>query len=675
MDNNVIDLRRQVREIKKSWWVFAVFFVFFMSLASVYWKFHTPQYELQASMLIEGEDASGAGSLKQGGGMAQMMRSFSVGGFGGATVDNEIQLIASHDVMKRTVKALSLNRTYIKKTGSLSKEVLYNNSPVNVEAPAEFFDTLSVSFKVRMEIKKGKADVKVTQGLFSHPIAELHQATLPCEIKTKYGKLQLLRTPAMKPDEDCTITVNVSGNESITDYFSKMVSIDLSDKKSDAITLSIKDANKERGKAILNTIMEMYNSKRIDRKNQKARQEYEFYTARIETLLGELSSSEEKMAKFQQNRQILNPTLEQKEYLKYLAEGKNESAKARTEVMILQMVIDHLKSEQNGKDTMVPIFDGMSESVANPTIVAYNELIAKRQELERSAKPNNAVLQALNLQIQETKDAIIRNAQRAILAARAKSQGIDSQTREIQSRVNELPEYERQYTSLMRDNELKNALYSFLLQKKENSLLNLTSSVNPSFIFDPAYSSVKPSKTKPIIVLGVCFFLAFLCPLTVVLAIMRIRNRVKNTYDLPWEWSENAIDSRLHKDNGLATIRSHIMSDTMIEQIYVYQVGMSNTTITASSIVASLKAADCAVKTVKTETLDDLFQNKEHKAGQYDIFDLPSNIELNTLNPLLIQPEASLLVIINRNGLTRESFKQAIAGVDVERIKHIAILA
>ena len=673
MENNVIDIRRQVREIKKSWWLFALSFVFFMSLAAIYWNSHTPQYELQASMLIEGEDASGAG-IKQGGGMAQMMRTFSVGGFGGATVDNEIQLIASHDVMLRTVKALSLNRTYIKKTGLMSKEVLYNNSPINVEAPAEFFDTLSVSFRLKIEINKGKADVKITEGFFPKTVLELRQVVLPREVKTKYGKLQLLRTAAMKPDEHCTIVANISGNESMADYFGKQISIDLSDKKSDAITLSIKEGNKERGKAILNTIMEMYNSKRIERKNQKARQEYEFYTARIDALLGELSSSEEKMSKFKQNRQILNPVLEQKEYLKYLAEGKNEAVKARTEVLVHQMVIDHLRKEQNGKDQMIPIFDGLSDKVANPTLITYNELIAKRQELERSAKPNNSVLQALNLQIKEAKDAIIRNAQRAIMAAQTKAEGIDSQTSEIQGRVSELPEYERQYTSLMRDNELKNELYVFLLQKKENSLLNLTSRVNPSFIFDPAYSSIKPTMTKPLFMFVLCFLLAFLCPLIVVLTIMRIRNRIKNTYDLPWEWSQIAIDTRQHKDNGLAAIRSHIMSDTIVEQIFVYHLGHGVGTLIASDIATAFNATDRAVKMVKIKTVEEIFQEQEHKPGRYEIFELSDDIEMEGITHLLTHPETILLVTVDRKGLTRKEFKQAVAGIDVEHIKHLAIL-
>ncbi len=674
MENNVIDIRRQMREIKKAWWLFIISFVFFIGLASFYWQHHTPQYELTASMLIEGEDATGAGASMKGGGIAQMMRTFSVGGFGGATVDNEIQLIASHDVMLRTVKALSLNRTYVKKTGFMSKEILYNNSPVNVEAPAEFFDTLSVAFKIKMEIYKGKVDVKVTEGLFSGTILEQHGMSLPCELKTKYGKLQLLRTVAMNPNKHYSITANISGNESMAAHYGKEIVIDLSNKKSDAITLQIKDNNKERGMAILNTVMEMYNSKRIERKNQKAKQEYEFYTARIEALLGELSKTEEKMSKFKQDRQILNPILEQKEYLKYLAEGKEESAKARTEVLIHQMVIDHLKNEQNGKDQMIPIFDGLSEKMANPTIVTYNELIAKRQELERSAKPNNSVLQTLNLQIKESKDAIIRNAQRAIMVSQAKAEGVNSQTGEIQSRVNELPEYERQYTSLMRDNELKNELYVFLLQKKENSLLNLTSKVNPSFIFDPAYSSVKPSIVKPLIVLGVCLFLAFLCPLIVVLSIMRIRNRVKNTYDLPWEWSQNAIDTRQHKDNGLAAIRSHIMSDIMVEQIFVYQVGHSIVTPTASDIATAFKATERAVRIVNVETIEDLLHDMEHKPGQYDIVELSNDIEPKNITHLLTQPEVILIVVVNRKGLTRKEFKQAMAGTDVEHIKHLAVL-
>ena len=136
MEKDSLDLRRHIRAIKQGKWWFLGSILFFGTLAIFYYAKHMPQYVINSSMLLE-DESDGGGSLKKAGGMAQMMRTFSVGGFGSASIDNEIEIVKSHDVMMRTVKTLGLNRTYLEKDG-LKKEILYKTSPVMLEAPDEF---------------------------------------------------------------------------------------------------------------------------------------------------------------------------------------------------------------------------------------------------------------------------------------------------------------------------------------------------------------------------------------------------------------------------------------------------------------------------------------------------------------------------------------------------------
>ena len=50
-----------------------------------------------------------------GGGMAGLVRTFSIGGFGSSSIDNELIIVKSNAVKKAVSSRLGLNRTYVKK--------------------------------------------------------------------------------------------------------------------------------------------------------------------------------------------------------------------------------------------------------------------------------------------------------------------------------------------------------------------------------------------------------------------------------------------------------------------------------------------------------------------------------------------------------------------------------
>lgn len=108
-DDRALDLRRFFRTVKKLRWVYVASLVFFLGLAITYCIVKFPQYEVKATLLIE--DPAGERGISGAGGMATMMRTFSVGGFGGSSVNNELQLINSHDVRLSMARAAAVRST------------------------------------------------------------------------------------------------------------------------------------------------------------------------------------------------------------------------------------------------------------------------------------------------------------------------------------------------------------------------------------------------------------------------------------------------------------------------------------------------------------------------------------------------------------------------------------
>ncbi len=673
MENDSLDLRRHVRAIKQGKWWFLGSILLFATLAIVYYVRHMPQYDINASLLLEDESETGGSSLKKAGGMAQMMRTFSVGGFGSASIDNEIEIVQSHDVMMRTIRTLGLNRTYLEKKGMLDREILYKTSPVMMEAPDEYFDTLSIGYQVDIHLHRGgTADVAVKKGLLKRTVAQYGNITLPLTVKSPCGNFQLLKGPLYSDTQNRHIIINVAGNASMAEYYAKEVKISQSNKKSDVISLLYADASRERGIDILNTIMKGYNDKRIERKNDKAQEEYDFYVNRINALMGELSDTEGRIESFKRSRDVNVPTMEASAYLQQSARIQMTVDSARNEIRLLEMMLGSINSVKG--DELIPTFEGMKDE----NITQYNKMVQERTELEKSAKPNNSAMVELNNKITAAKKAVVRNVEKSISNAKHRADVISSHANQALGRFEQMPGYEREYVNLMRDRELKNELYIFLLQKKENSLLNLTSNVAPSFVIDEAYSATKPNKKKPIIVISLCLLMALLLPLLWVLWRMKRKNTVQNAYDLPREWELNTIELTGKKgENRIKDVRAVLMQRNR-KKVLVAPFNHEAKDI-VNELVTSFGNIEqpCRIFTVNdTDQLlvgnlcDEINQTAEN--SEFALVELPVDCNLNEIADLLTDDNTMLALVLDKGVTKRKQFMQAVENITPDN--HITIV-
>lgn len=673
MENDSLDLRRHLRAIKQGKWWFLGSILLFGTLATIYLIGHMPQYEINAMLLLEDESDGGGGSLKKAGGMAQLMRTFSVGGFGSASIDNEIEIVQSHDVMMRTIRLLGLNRTYLDKKGMFKKEILYKTSPVLMEAPDEYFDTLMTNYQVDIHLHRGgTADVAVKKGLLKRTVAQFGNVTFPLSVNSPFGRFQLLKGPLYSDTENRHIVINVSGNPKMAEYYASKIKIWQNNKKSDVISLLYADASKDRGIDILNTIMKGYNDKRIERKNDKAQEEYDFYNNRINALMGELSDTEGRIESFKRSRDVNMPTVEASAYLKESAKIQMMVDSARNEIRLREMMLSSINSIKG--DELIPTFEGMKDE----NIAQYNKMVQERAELEKSAKPNNTALVELNNKIAAAKKAVVRNVEKSISNAKHRADVISSHANQAMGKFDQMPGYEREYVNLMRDRELKNELYIFLLQKKESSLLKLTSNVTPSFVIDQAYSSTKPSIKKPLLITLACLLLGLLLPLLWVLWRMKRKNKVLNAYDLPKEWEPNTIELTDKKgENHIKDVRAALMQNNRKKVLIApFNHDASNL---VNELASSLNSIEQPCSVFLVNDTDKLLAgdicneiNQAVDNGEFTLVELPVDCNLGEIADLLDDDNTMLMLALEKGVTKRKQFTQATENIDPDN--HIAII-
>ena len=499
MEKDIIDLRKYIKALKKGWIWGLITFVIIFGLAITYCVIKMPQYDSYAMMLIE--DDSDKGARAMGGGMASLMRTFSIGGFGSSSIDNELIIVKSNAVKRAVSSRLGLNRTYVEKKG-LKKEFLYKNSPVLVEAPNQLFDTLQSSFKIRLEIKGDKVDISASKGRFGGTFASKNDAVLPCSFETPFGVFQLVKTDSYKSGENRTIDVMISGDDIVASGLDETVlSVDYRNKKADIIELKILDVSKERGCDILNGLMSSYNEKRKGRRNETATAEVEFLDERIAQMGTQLAVAEGKVASFKSDNNLIDIGAEASILIHQDKKTDEEMIAMNIQRSMLNDILDQLNNPEK-KYSLIPMAETLGDGGAATIITNYNALVLKRLSISKSAKPNNMILKQITEQIDTLRETAIENVNRTLDNLQIKYASVIKENSKYKGRLNTIPKYEQEYVDLMRDKELKNALYMFLLEKRESAMLKMNNTQELGFVFEPAYSAIKPNiKSKMVILM------------------------------------------------------------------------------------------------------------------------------------------------------------------------------
>lgn len=665
--DNVLDLRRLWRAVKQLRWVYVISMVGFIALAVAYWMVALPQYKASGMMLVE-DSESGA---SMAGDMGQMMKTFSIGGFGGAAVDNEMLIVSSHDVAMKVVKNLQLNRTYTARLDG-EKEVLWGNSPIAVEAAPGYFDTLSVAMKVTVDIlDNGNADIKVTKGLLGRTVGEAENVTLPATVKTEYGNLQVLKTADYDKTPYTTVKVSVSNYEIACKQLMKAWFVDVASKLGDAILVEYDAPNRQMGMDVVNAVMSEYNAKRLARTHSRAAEEVAYYDEAIAKLMLELGDVEKKEAKFLSGEGMFaNP-----ETASMLAStamsNKMMNIQSQQTIDYYEKVLAAIRADTKGEE-FVPIVEGMSDA----NVTAYNDAIFNKRQLVKSATDDNIALKRLNERIDMLRGVMVETSEKMIAKSKSDIKALGNVTASATSQLVGVPQKTLEYTSLTRDKTLKNALYAFLRQSREQSMLQLYSTTSLGFVFEEAYSDLKPNNMKKYVIVLILLMLGLFFPSCLAVFMMIRHKKITDLMDVAKLGIEDqcvVLDGSKQQTNKL---RALITEHPELKMIYVAGYDCNEHAVKAS-LAEALTAIDKNVALLPSVPDNDTLQGTQWLTerdaalalSDYVIVSVPNPDRLTELAHTIDTGECQLLVCIGTNKVKLSSLKGWLSGMPADKVR------
>jgi len=465
------------------WPLFLVLAIIFGAAAFFYLRYTTPLYEANATMIIKDEKKGTENS--KGVDELNMINSKKI-------IENEIEVLQSRSIMENVVRNLHLYAP-ISQEGKFRTLSAYTISPVSivVENPDELIEVKNIQFKYD----------KKTEKIF---INGIYSGKLNDWITTKYAKIKFIKNKNYRPSSlQKPFEFSLVSVKEITSRLLVALQINSANKLSSIISLSFKDEVPKRSEDVVNELIAMYDQAAVNEKNSLAKNTLQFVNERLNAVGSDLDSIERTVQKYKAGSGAQDISTQGQLYLQNVSNNDQELGKINTQLAILNQVENAVGKGDGGSLGINPSSIGISDAGLTQMISDLNNKELEYERLKKTVAENNPMLVSIRDQINKLKPDIKNNLVNQRKSLEISQSNIMRTNNTYNSMLSSIPQKERDILEISRDQNVKNSIYSFLLQKKEESELSYASTLSDSRVINSAQASKYPvSPNKKLIFIG-----------------------------------------------------------------------------------------------------------------------------------------------------------------------------
>ncbi len=459
------------------WKWFIVSVIVCMAAGGLYSLTQVPVYRISSAILIKEKDGQSSFSSQM-----DFMKNMDFLG-GKDNVLDEIQVLNSKTLLRKVVTELKLHTTYYKHS-KLKQTEIYKNSPIHVSMLPQTLDTLTTPITLHFNFTPDGIELKgeINESRLENYEFQQKLKSLPAIVETPNGIIRISQDSVIPIPKIGTISVILSNTNETVSELKKAISIDLIDRKANAISLTIPSSVIPKGKEIISKLIQYYNEASIEEKNQVALNSIKFIDDRLSLITGELSTVERNVENYKQANKLTNIEAESEEFIKQNSDFDRQRLETETQLNLVEFVSQYIRKEDNRYGTVPNI--GITDEALAGVLREYNTLLFQRERLIRSTSEKNPVIIDIERQIRSIRDAILSSVENTKRGLMIRKRDLDYQYTRITSRIKDVPRQEREFVEIKRQQELKAALYTYLLQKREENNLALALAVPTAKVID-----------------------------------------------------------------------------------------------------------------------------------------------------------------------------------------------
>ena len=426
-------------------------------------------------------------------------------------VGNEIVMFKAHQLMSEVVRRLHLEVSYMIKDKFRMTE-LYTQSPVQVSF-VDADDSEYCSFQI---IPVSQKQVRLTGFSVVLEGEDAEKCSLVTNlndtINTPVGRLVVSPT-LYYTDEYRNIPIYVSkaNLKDVAQSFRGALKVELTDRMTTIISLTLNDVSIPRAEDVINTLVAVYNEDAINDKNRIVINTSNFINERLQIIEKELQMVDTDIEVYKKANRLTDISSEAGMYLGNKQQYNNENLTLDNQLILADFVRDYLVNPQKSTE-LIPVNAGITDMNVASQINEYNSLLLKRDKLYRRSGGNNPIVMELNNTLAAMKQSIIRSLDNLIAGLKIKMNNIHEREIFALKRISDVPTQQKYVLSVERQQKIKEELYLYLLNKREENALTQAITESNARIIDPALGSNAPISPQSSVILLAAFVLGCFFP-------------------------------------------------------------------------------------------------------------------------------------------------------------------
>lgn len=502
------------------WYWFAISLFITLTIAVLYLLSTPPIYTRTAAILVKDNSKSSSST--------SAMNDFSdLGIFKSNTnINNELLTLKSPTLMTEVVNRLGLNETFTIRKG-LKNVDLYKVSPVTITFCYKI--EVPLSFTIKFSSKEAFAISELE--ISGEDIGETLSAQMGDSIQTSAGIMIVSPTQEFTDAFIGTSIRYVRGSvRAAVDTYSNALVAELGNEDATIINLSINDTSIRKAEDILNTLIEVYNENWIRDKNQIAVSTSQFISDRLGVIESELGHVDENISSYKSEHLLPDVQAASSLYMAQSAENNKELSTLNNQLSTAQYIRRELNTKQ--LDQTLPANSGIVSANIETQISEYNNLVLDRNRLIANSSEKNPLVKNMASSLQSMQRTIIQSVDNLIVSLNTQIRSLRRQEEATTNRLASNPNQAKYLLSVERQQKVKEELYLYLLQKREeNELSQAFTAYNTRLITAPR-GSMFPTAPRKMNILLVAFAVGLLVPAVGIFMKENMNTKVRGRKDL-----------------------------------------------------------------------------------------------------------------------------------------------
>ncbi|MDT0677483.1 GumC family protein [Autumnicola musiva] len=513
------DLKAELYKYLKHWKWLLFGLIVGGVIAYLYNRYTIPQYHSESSMMIvKDQDKSVMSAIPSG--------NSSILSLENSTLANQIVTLRSKQMVASVVDELDHNISYYIEGNVITVEA-YKSSPIilNFQTPDSILHKKSETLLITPRTDDNfLLQVEKFGYSSTHEIGEeLEIAGLNFTVERRIvdGSVQEWNNP---------VTVKVRPLNDVVGGYIASLEIGQKGRAEDVLALSMTQESPEKSEDFLNTLMENFNEQGVADKREVAENTTAFIQERLEIITEELDSVEGGMAEFKRDNQIMDVASGASQFQSRYSAAEQQIFGLETQQQLIQSVQQRLEEEE--EFSLLPSDIGISESGISGQITRYNTLVLQRNDLLNKSTEENPVIQRISQQLQSIRSNLLDNIESTKRSLNIQRNELLEREQAAQGQFSSFPGLERGIRTIERQQQIKEQLYLFLLQRREEAAISYASTSSVARVVDPAFTYANSVDPKPWLILLGGLILGLLLPLIVIFIRNFLDTKVHHKGDL-----------------------------------------------------------------------------------------------------------------------------------------------